>query len=73
MSIVINKATQKALLGDDNSITNLFVAIATLVGMDILFSLWKKRSPPTENLLDGVPLVLVKDGQPCVTECSKLV
>ena len=33
--LVIGEATQQALLGDDFSITNAFIVIVSLVGMDI--------------------------------------
>lgn len=58
------KQLTNALLGEDNSLTNSFLVITTLVGVDIFFSLWKRRSLHLEKLLDGVPLVLVEDGKP---------
>lgn len=62
--IVVSEATQNALLGNDNSLTNSFLVITTLVGVNILFSLWKQRSTYLEKLLDGVPIVLVENGEP---------
>jgi uncharacterized membrane protein YcaP (DUF421 family) len=61
--LVIGETTQQALLGEDFSLTNAFVVIATLVGIDIGLSLWKQRSKPFAHLLEGRPLVLVADGQ----------
>ena len=61
--IIVSEATQNALLGNDNSIVNSFLVIMTLIGIDILLSLWKQRSSYVEKLLDGVPLVLVEDGE----------
>lgn len=61
--IIVSEATQNALLGDDNSMVNSLLVITTLIGIDILFSLWKQRSSYVEKLLDGVPLVLVEDGE----------
>ncbi|MEX0271487.1 hypothetical protein AB3R30_20355 [Leptolyngbyaceae cyanobacterium UHCC 1019] len=66
--IIVSEATQNALLGDDNSLTNSFSVIITLVGVDILFSLWKRRSPYVGKMLDGVPLVIVSDAPPCVSK-----
>ena len=37
--LVIGEATQQALLGDDFSLTNAFIVIVTLVGVDIGLSL----------------------------------
>jgi uncharacterized membrane protein YcaP (DUF421 family) len=62
--IIVSEATQNALLANDNSLTNSFLVIITLVGIDILFSLWKQRSAEVEKLLDGVPAILVEEGQP---------
>lgn len=62
--LIISEATQNAMIGNDYSMTNGFLVIITLVGLDILLSLWKQRSPAVEKLLDGVPMVIVEDGQP---------
>lgn len=61
--LVIGETTQQALLGEDFSLTNAFIVIATLVGIDIGLSLWKQRSKGFARLLEGRPLVLVADGQ----------
>ena len=71
MLLIISEATQNALLGADYSITNGFLVILTLVGLNILFSLWKQRSPTIEKLLDGVPTVIVEDGKPLRDRMSK--
>lgn len=62
--LIIGEATQQALLGNDFSLTNAFLVIGTLIGVDIAMSLWKGRSRRVEELLDGVPLVILKDGKP---------
>jgi uncharacterized membrane protein YcaP (DUF421 family) len=61
--IIVSEATQNAILGADNSLTNSLLVITTLVGIDILFSLWKQRSAEVEKLLDGVPVILVEEGE----------
>lgn len=62
--LVVGEATQQALLGDDFSVTNAFIIIAALIGIDIAFSLVKEHWPVTAKLLDGVPMVIVEDGRP---------
>lgn len=62
--LIISEATQQALLGDDFSVTNAFIVIATLVGLDIALSLVKGRVPVLAKVLDGVPMVLVEHGIP---------
>jgi len=62
--LVIGEATQQSLLGEDFSLVNAFLVIATLVGMDILLSWVKHRSKTAERLLEETPLVIVVDGKP---------
>lgn len=69
--LIISEATQNAMIGDDYSLTNGFLVILTLVGIDIALSLWKQRSPQVEKLLDGVPLVIVEDGRPLKERMAK--
>jgi len=62
--LIIGEATQQALLGEDFSLTNAFLVIVTLIGIDIGFSWWEQRWPPLGKWLEGVPLVIVEQGQP---------
>ena len=62
--LIIGEATQQALLGDDFSVTNAFIVIASLVSIDIGLSLLKEHIPSLGKALDGVPTVLVEDGKP---------
>ena len=62
--LIIGEATQQALLGDDFSVTNAFLVILTLVGLDVAISIIKGRSKRLEKLIDSVPLVILEDGRP---------
>lgn len=62
--LIIGEATQQGLLGDDFSVTNALLLIATLIVMDIALSLFKEHVPIAGKLLDGMPMVLVENGQP---------
>jgi uncharacterized membrane protein YcaP (DUF421 family) len=62
--LIVSEVTQQALIGEDHSITNSLLLIVTLVGIDIGLSLWKQRSHKLEQLIDGVPLIIVEDGKP---------
>ena len=62
--LIISEATQNAMIGNDYSVTNGFLVILTLVGLDILFSFMKQRFPAMERYVDGLPLVLVDQGRP---------
>jgi uncharacterized membrane protein YcaP (DUF421 family) len=62
--LIIGEATQQALLGEDFSLTNAFLVIITLIGIDIAMSLWEQRWPRLGKWFEGVPLVIVDHGQP---------
>jgi len=61
--LVIGEATQQALLGNDFSVTNAFLVIVTLIGLDIALSLIKQKSSVVEKLLDSTPVVIVEEGK----------
>lgn len=62
--LIIGEATQQALLGDDFSVTNSLIVIVTLLLVDILVSLAKRRSQTVAKWVDGVPTIIVSDGKP---------
>lgn len=62
--LIIGESTQQALLGQDYSITNAAIVITTLLAVDVLLSLLKRHSPTFAKWTDGVPMILVQDGQP---------
>lgn len=62
--LIIAETTQQALLGDDNSVTNALLLITTLIGIDILMSIVKRRFPRVDRIMDGQPTLIVDNGQP---------
>jgi uncharacterized membrane protein YcaP (DUF421 family) len=62
--LIIAETTQQALLGDDFSITNSFILIATLFSIDILLSYIKAWAPNLAAAIDGTPTVLISNGEP---------
>jgi uncharacterized membrane protein YcaP (DUF421 family) len=62
--LIVSEATQNALIGNNYSMTNSFLVIITLVGIDIGLSLLKRRLPALEKVIDSVPLVIVEEGRP---------
>lgn len=61
--LIFSEALQTALVDDDNSVTGAFVVITTLVVLDIGMSLVKQRWLGAEKLLEGLPLVVMDDGE----------
>ena len=62
--LIIAEATQQAMIDDDNSMTNAFLIIVTLLALNVGFSLLKQRSPLVDRLVDDVPVLIVVDGNP---------
>jgi uncharacterized membrane protein YcaP (DUF421 family) len=69
--LIISEATQQALIGEDNSMINGAIVVATLIGLYILISLIKQRSKWFDRLLDDIPLVIVVDGKPLKDRMDK--
>lgn len=69
--LVISESVQQALTGQDHSVTNAWVIIATFVLLDIGLSLLKRKLPALERLMDGSPLILVRDGVPLEDRMAK--
>jgi uncharacterized membrane protein YcaP (DUF421 family) len=70
--LVIAEAIQQGLLGNDFSLTNAFLVILTLIGIDTGLSLLERRSQTVDKLVNGVPLVIVEDGQPLEERMNKV-
>lgn len=63
LTLIISEAIQEALVDQDHSMTNAFLLVVTLVGLNVLMSLIKQRSKPAERLMEGVPLVIMEEGR----------
>ena len=60
--LIISETVQQAMIDNDNSFTNAFLLVCTLVGINILFSLLKQRwSAVLER--DGTISVIPKAGR----------
>lgn len=60
--LIISEAIQQALVDGDNSMTNAFLLVATLIGLNIAFSEIKQRFKPAEHVMDSLPLLIVENG-----------
>lgn len=69
--LIISEAVQNALVGQDTSLTGALLVVGTLVGIDLLLSLCKKRFPALEKVVDGVPTILLRDGKPLAGPLAK--
>lgn len=62
LMLIIAETTQQALLGDDFSLTNAALVIATLAALDIALSYAKRWSPTIDRVIDGTPTMLIREG-----------
>jgi uncharacterized membrane protein YcaP (DUF421 family) len=61
--LIIGEATQQALLGNDFSVINAFVVIATLMTLEIVFSWAERRFPKLSRVVESLPVVVVENGK----------
>lgn len=60
--LIVSEAIQQALIDGDNSMTNAFLLVLTPLGLNVVISLLKQRSPVVERLVDDVRLVILAEG-----------
>ncbi len=63
LGLIISEALQQALIDGDDSLTNAFLVVTTLVGLNIGLSAWTQHSERLERLVDGAPVVVFADGK----------
>lgn len=61
--LIISEGIQQAMITSDYSFTNAALLVITLVGIDIMLSLWKRRFPSVARILDGCPTLVIADGE----------
>ncbi len=61
--LIISEGIQQAMITSDYSFTNAALLVITLVGLDIMLSLWKRRFPSVGKILDGLPVLVIADGK----------
>ena len=61
--LIIGEATQQALVGNDFSIINAFVVIATLVTLETIFSNMENRWPTFGRVVESLPVIVVENGK----------
>lgn len=61
--LIIGETTQQAMVGEDNTVTGALVAILSLVSLDMTISYMKKTFPAFDLLLEGRPVLLIREGK----------
>jgi uncharacterized membrane protein YcaP (DUF421 family) len=60
--LIISEAIQQALIDNDNSMTNAFLIVVTLLLADVLLSFLSYRFKRVDELVNDTPLILIEDG-----------
>ncbi len=63
LGLIISEAVQQALIDEDNSLTNAFLVVTTLVSANVGLSYLKHRSQWLDRLVEGTPLVVFSSGR----------
>jgi uncharacterized membrane protein YcaP (DUF421 family) len=61
--ILIGNAVQNGINGGDNSLTGAFVMATTLIALNYAVAFATSRSRRAERLVEGVPVVLARNGK----------
>lgn len=61
--LIIGDASQQSITGPDYSIVNALIIVGTLILLDTMLSFIKSRFRKVERVMDGSPLILLKDGE----------
>lgn len=61
--LILGDASQQALVGADGTFATTFVAVATLVLIDIALGRAKHRWPAVDAVVDGLPIPLMARGR----------
>src|SRR5437763_12781525 len=68
--VTMGVLVQQAVTQQDYSVTAAVLAVSTFAILTVVFAWLSYRFPRTRPLLNGVPLIVVKDGEP-VTDAMK--
>lgn len=60
--MIIGGSTQRAITGQDYSLTNALLLVATFVALDIGLSVVELKSPVLRRILNAAPMMLVENG-----------
>lgn len=60
--MIIGGSTQRAITGQDYSMTNALLLVATFVVLDVALSIVELRSPFARRILNAMPMIVVENG-----------
>lgn len=60
--LIIGGSTQRAITGQDYSLTNALLLVATFVTLDVALSIAELRWPAFRRILNAMPMIVVENG-----------
>jgi uncharacterized membrane protein YcaP (DUF421 family) len=69
--IILGDAVQQGLTQDDYSLTGAFLAVGTIAFCQVLVSYVSYRFPRTRKVIEGVPIIVIQDGEPIDDNLSR--
>jgi len=60
--LIIGGSTQRAITGQDYSLTNALLLVATFVALDIGMSILEVKWPAVRPILNSMPMIVVENG-----------
>ena len=61
--LILSETVQQALIDNDNSLTNAFLLVVTLIGFDVVLSHVKGKFPRVEKVIDSAPVLVIREGE----------
>jgi uncharacterized membrane protein YcaP (DUF421 family) len=63
LTLIISEAVQGALVDNDDSLTTAMLLVSSLVGLNILLSLMKRRFPWLDRMVEDEPVLVIREGK----------
>src|SRR5437773_2341841 len=64
LAVAMGDLIQQGVTQEDMSVTGAMLAVGTIGLMVVLFSLISYRSPKARGAIEGIPMIVVRNGKP---------
>ena len=69
--LIISELVESAIIQDDKSLTAVFIGATTFIIISVLIDKIAFRSPKFEALINGEPVIIIRNGRLCLKELKK--
>ena len=63
LALIISESIQQAMISQDSSVTHALLLVIGLIGFDIIMSIAKQKSATIARLVEGLPVVVIRNGK----------